>query len=106
MIPIVALSKLVVVIILSVGIVTVMISTGLHRTVLCGVAGMAIVILVWSAYPAAQQLPHVFGFLYWILISLAIYHFPALMDLTPSTDSPSTDDDDLLDRFFKEGNIK
>lgn len=73
-------------------------STGLHRTPLCVLPSFGITSMVWMAYPPAQQLSPIVGFLFWVVISWSIYYFPQ-----PQKDHmPSNTDDDLLDRFFKE----
>jgi hypothetical protein len=88
-------------IILSAVVIVVVTSTGLHRTLFCTMAGLGVVIMVWSAYPPAKQLSYTIGFLFWVFISLLIYHFPQPMRKVATEDMPSPSDD-LLDRFFKE----
>jgi hypothetical protein len=83
-------------------IVVVVTSTGLQRTPFCIMPSLGIVVLVWMAYPPAQQLPPIISIVVWALITLALYHFPISQSQTPTAGSPSPTDDDLLDTFFKE----
>ncbi len=104
MITIANLGVVVAAIMLSALIIIVTTATNLHRTPLCGVVGMGVTIMVWSAYPPAQQLSPIGGILFWVLISLMIYPFPEPTTPVPPLDTASLSDDDLLDQFFKETN--
>lgn len=98
------LGVVVIAIMLSALIIIVTTATHLHRTPLCGVVGMGVTIMVWSAYPPAQQLSPMAGILFWMFISLMIYRFPDSTTPAPPLDPASLSDDDLLDQFFKETN--
>lgn len=84
---------------------TVMIATtetGLHRTPFCVLPSLGITIMIWMAYPPAQQLSAFVGFLFWAIISLVMYYFPEPLARSTTSQAPSTRDDELLDTFFKE----
>lgn len=85
-------------ILLSTTVVIVVIETGLQRTPMCALAGLGIAMMLWMAYPPAQQLPHVVGFLFWLMISGSIYFFPTTDTARPA----AQEDDELLDQFFEE----
>lgn len=85
-------------IVLSTTIVIVVVETNLHRTPMCALTGLGIVMMLWMAYPPAQQLPHVIGVLFWFLMSLTIYFFPTGEVTRPAAQN----DDELLDQFFEE----
>jgi hypothetical protein len=82
---------------LSLVVMIVTIETGLQRTPMCVLTGLAIAMMLWMAYPPAQQLPHAVGFLFWVCLSAAIYAFPP-SDVAQSAPS----DDELLEQFFEE----
>ena len=89
-------------IILSSSVMIVTTETGIHRTPFCVLPSLAITLMLWMAYPPAQQLPVFVGFLFWVGISLLIYYFPAPPSRSSTNTTPSTSDDELLDSFFKE----
>ena len=89
-------------ILLSAAVVIVVTATGLHRTPFCIVSSLWIVVLVWMAYPPAQQLPPIVSIVFWALITVALYHFPTPPSAASTPRSPSPTDDDLLETFFKE----
>ena len=84
-------------IILSTVVVVAVTSTGLHRTPVCALAGLGVAIMIWMAYPPAQQLSHFVGFLFWVVMTLLIYFFPE-----PEVTSAAAQEEELLDRFFEE----
>ena len=84
-------------ILLSTIVVVAVTSTGLHRTPVCALAGLGVTLMIWEAYPPAQQLSHIFGFLFWVLITLLIYFFPE-----PEAASSVAQDEELLNQFFEE----
>ncbi len=89
-------------IILSTIVVVTTTATGLHRTPFCILPSLGITLMLWMAYPPAQQLSTFVGFLFWVMISLLIYYFPSPSNESFTNSTPSTSDDDLLERFFKE----
>jgi hypothetical protein len=89
-------------ILLSSIVMIVTIETGLHRSPVCILPSLGITVMIWMAYPPAQQLSRLVGFLFWTLISLVMYYFPEPPARPTTSDMPSTPDDDLLDAFFKE----
>jgi hypothetical protein len=86
----------------STGIVVVVTATGLNRTPFCLMPSLAVVVLVWLAYPPAQQLSPIVSLVFWALVTLAMYHFPTPSSDASTTGSPSPTDDELLEQFFKE----
>jgi len=86
-------------IIFSTVVVVAVTATGLQRTPLCVLAGLGIAMMIWMAYPPAQQSSPVVGFLFWTLMTLLIYFFPE-----PEATSQTAQDEELLDQFFEETN--
>ena len=89
-------------IILSSSVMIVTTETRLHHSPFCVLPSLAITVMIWMAYSPAQQLPAFVGFLFWVVISLLIYYFPEPSNQSVANTTPSTQDDELLDRFFKE----
>jgi hypothetical protein len=89
-------------ILLSAAVVVAVTATGLQRTPFCIVPSLGVVVLVWMAYPPAQQLPPIVSIVFWALITLALYHFPLSQPQAPTAGSSAPTDDDLLETFFKE----
>lgn len=85
---------------LSAAVIIVVTATGLQRTPFCPIPSLGIVVLVWLAYPPAQQLPPMVSIIGWLLLTLALYHFPQTP--TPQMDTELSTDDDPLEQFFKE----
>lgn len=86
----------------SVVIVRVMVETGLNRTVFSIMPSLAIVVLVWMAYPPAQQLPPIVSIAFWGLITYVLYHFPPSPADADSMEADPMSEADVLDQFFKE----
>lgn len=91
-----------VVILLSAAIIVVVTNTGLQHTPFCFVPSLGIVVLIWMAYPPAQQLSPVVSILVWTLLTAVLYHFPAPQSHASTDGSPPATDDDLLEQFFQE----
>lgn len=89
-------------IILSTMVVVTTTETGLHHSPFCVLPSLGITVMLWMAYPPAQQLPAFVGFLFWVMIALLLYYFPDPPTQTTTSHVPSQSDDDLLDTFFKE----
>lgn len=82
-------------------IIVVLLSANLHKTPLCGIAGMGVTAMVWRAFPPAHDLPQVFGVAFWILTSLLIYSWPAWGAPAPDRVKTSAADEDRLEQFFQ-----
>jgi hypothetical protein len=89
-------------ILLSAAIVVTTTATGLYHTPFCLMPSLGVVVLIWIAYPPAQQLPPIVSIVFWALITLVMYHFPTPLVDVPTIEAQSLTDDDLLDQFFKE----
>jgi hypothetical protein len=82
-------------------IIVVLLRAQLHKTPLCGIAGMGVTAMVWRAFPPAQDLPQPVSVAFWVLISALIYYWPD-RGIAPSPQTgESAPEDDLLERFFQ-----
>lgn len=87
-------------------IVIVVTTTGLNRTPFCLIPSLAVVVLIWLAYPPAQQLPPIVSIVFWALMTFALYHFPLPSADGATEESAAPSDDELLENFFKETHIR
>jgi hypothetical protein len=101
MIAVVEVTAIAAAVIWSAVIIVVLLQANLHRTPLCGIAGMGVTAMVWRAFPPAHDLPQIFGVAFWILTSVLIYSWPAWGTPKPHRFTDSSDDAELLERFFQ-----
>jgi hypothetical protein len=84
----------------SVVIILALLKANLHRTPLCGVAGLGVTAMVWQACPVVNDLPRIVGFAFWIGMSLMIYYWPTQFLPDPPWERTKLKDTDRLDQFF------
>jgi hypothetical protein len=75
--------------------------TNLHRTPLCGVAGLGVTAMVWQACPVVNDLPRIFGIAFWVGMSLLVYYWPTHFLPDAPWERTQPRDADPLDRFFE-----
>jgi hypothetical protein len=88
-------------VILSSAIVVILLYTGLHRTILCGVGGIGVTAMIWRSFPPAATLPTVVEVLFCLFISLVIYWWPEQMSFSNRSDA-SAPHEGISDHFTKE----
>jgi hypothetical protein len=81
-------------------IILVLLKTKLHRTPLCGVAGLGVTAMVWQACPVVNDLPRPFGIAFWIGMSLMVYYWPTQFLPDPPWERRQPTEDERLDQFF------